>query len=104
PSCRRYGRRDDTHRGRHRNSSCQAGLGAVRFSRRTQSGAMKKRIVTSVRHDDGQHRCPWPGHDPIYVAYHDEEWGVPVFDDRALYEKLMLDGFKGGLSWITILR
>jgi DNA-3-methyladenine glycosylase I len=49
-------------------------------------------------------RCPWPGEDPLYIAYHDEEWGVPEFDDRALYEKLMLDGFQAGLSWITILR
>lgn len=49
-------------------------------------------------------RCPWPGKDPLYVAYHDEEWGVPEFDDRALYEKLVLDGFQAGLSWITILR
>jgi DNA-3-methyladenine glycosylase I len=65
---------------------------------------MKERIVTPIRHDDGQHRCPWPGHDPLYVAYHDEEWGVPEFDNRALYEKLMLDGFQAGLAWITILR
>lgn len=49
-------------------------------------------------------RCPWPGTDALYVAYHDEEWGVPEFDDRALYEKLVLDGFQAGLSWITILR
>ena len=49
-------------------------------------------------------RCTWPGEDPLYVAYHDEEWGVPEFDDRALYEKLVLDGFQAGLSWITILR
>ncbi len=49
-------------------------------------------------------RCAWPGEDPLYVAYHDEEWGVPEFDDRALYEKLILDGFQAGLSWITILR
>jgi len=49
-------------------------------------------------------RCPWPGQDPLYVAYHDEEWGVPEFNDRALYEKLVLDGFQAGLSWITILR
>jgi DNA-3-methyladenine glycosylase I len=49
-------------------------------------------------------RCAWPGADPLYVAYHDEEWGVPEFDDRALYEKLVLDGFQAGLSWITILR
>jgi DNA-3-methyladenine glycosylase I len=49
-------------------------------------------------------RCSWPGTDPLYVAYHDEEWGVPEFDHRALYEKLVLDGFQAGLSWITILR
>ncbi len=49
-------------------------------------------------------RCPWPGQDPLYVAYHDTEWGVPEFDSRALWEKLVLDGFQAGLSWITILR
>ena len=49
-------------------------------------------------------RCAWPGEDPLYVSYHDEEWGVPEYDDRALYEKLVLDGFQAGLSWITILR
>jgi DNA-3-methyladenine glycosylase I len=53
---------------------------------------------------DGRHRCPWSGADPLYVAYHDEEWGVPEHDDRALFEKLVLDGFQAGLSWITILR
>lgn len=53
---------------------------------------------------DAPVRCTWPGVDPLYVAYHDEEWGVPEFDDRALYEKLVLDGFQAGLSWITILR
>jgi DNA-3-methyladenine glycosylase I len=49
-------------------------------------------------------RCPWPKDDPLYIAYHDEEWGVPEYDDRALYEKLVLDGFQAGLSWIIILR
>jgi DNA-3-methyladenine glycosylase I len=49
-------------------------------------------------------RCPWPKDDPLYCAYHDEEWGVPEFDDRALFEKLVLDGFQAGLSWIIILR
>ncbi len=49
-------------------------------------------------------RCPWPGEDPLYVAYHDTEWGVPEWDARALFEKLLLDGFQAGLSWITILR
>ena len=55
-------------------------------------------------HPDGLKRCPWPKQDPLYVAYHDQEWGVPEYDDRALYEKLILDGFQAGLSWITILR
>jgi len=61
-------------------------------------------MSAGVAHPDGLIRCPWPKQDPIYVAYHDEEWGVPEFDDRALYEKLILDGFQAGLSWITILR
>ena len=49
-------------------------------------------------------RCAWAGTDPLYVAYHDHEWGVPEHDDRALFEKLLLDGFQAGLAWITILR
>ena len=57
-----------------------------------------------IKHPDGKIRCPWPGVDPLYVAYHDQDWGVPEYDDRALFEKLVLDGFQAGLSWITILR
>ena len=49
-------------------------------------------------------RCGWAGEEPIYVDYHDTEWGVPEWDSRALWEKLVLDGFQAGLSWITILR
>ena len=49
-------------------------------------------------------RCKWAGTDPIYVKYHDTEWGVPLHDDRKLFEFLMLDGFQAGLSWITILK
>ena len=49
-------------------------------------------------------RCWWAGDDPLYVAYHDEEWGVPVHDDRRLFEMLILEGAQAGLSWITILR
>jgi len=49
-------------------------------------------------------RCAWPGADPLYCAYHDEEWGTPERNARALWEKLVLDGFQAGLSWITILR
>ena len=61
-------------------------------------------MSAAVLHPDGLKRCTWATTDPLYVAYHDEEWGVPEWDDRALYEKLMLDGFQAGLSWITILR
>ena len=61
-------------------------------------------MTTRSVHADGLARCPWPKLDPLYIRYHDEEWGVPEYDDRALYEKLMLDGFQAGLSWITILR
>ncbi|MEM1299339.1 MAG: DNA-3-methyladenine glycosylase I [Pseudomonadota bacterium] len=53
---------------------------------------------------DNSSRCTWPGEDPQYVAYHDTEWGRPEPDARALWEKLILDGFQAGLAWITILR
>ncbi|HJZ83882.1 MAG TPA: DNA-3-methyladenine glycosylase I [Polyangia bacterium] len=53
---------------------------------------------------DGRPRCSWPLGDPLYLAYHDTEWGVPEWDDRALFEKLLLDGFQAGLAWIIILR
>ena len=53
---------------------------------------------------DGSGRCPWCGDDPLYVAYHDTEWGRPERDGRALWECLMLEAFQAGLSWITILR
>ena len=53
---------------------------------------------------DPSGRCPWCGSEPLYIAYHDEEWGVPERDARALWEKLMLEGFQAGLAWITILR
>ncbi|MBK9167393.1 MAG: DNA-3-methyladenine glycosylase I [Bryobacterales bacterium] len=49
-------------------------------------------------------RCPWCGTDPLYVSYHDEEWGVPLHDDRALFELLVLEGAQAGLSWYTVLR
>ena len=65
---------------------------------------MPPRVIEPITHPDGLCRCPWPGTDPLYVVYHDEEWGVPEWDDRALFEKLILDGFQAGLSWITILR
>jgi DNA-3-methyladenine glycosylase I len=57
-----------------------------------------------LRGDDGVVRCRWAGSDPLYVAYHDEEWGRPVRGDDALFEMLSLEGFQAGLSWLTILR
>ncbi len=58
----------------------------------------------AILHADGKRRCAWCGTDPLYVAYHDEEWGVPVHDDRVLFEMLCLEGAQAGLSWLTILR
>ena len=57
-----------------------------------------------VRGEDGVVRCWWPGTDPLYVRYHDEEWGLPQSDDHRLFEKICLEGFQSGLSWLTILR
>ena len=71
------------------------------FDRKSQHSV---RMETSPLHCDGKKRCHWPGEDALYLAYHDEEWGVPEYDDRALFEKFILDGFQAGLSWITILR
>ncbi|MGQ0647867.1 MAG: DNA-3-methyladenine glycosylase I [Gemmatimonadaceae bacterium] len=62
---------------------------------------MPARVLTSP---DGRRRCFWCGTDPLYVAYHDDEWGQPVADDRRLFEKLCLEGFQSGLSWLTILK
>ncbi|WP_297322189.1 DNA-3-methyladenine glycosylase I [uncultured Bartonella sp.] len=53
---------------------------------------------------DGKIRCAWAGEDVLYRTYHDEEWGKPVYDDRALFEKICLEGFQAGLSWLTILK
>jgi DNA-3-methyladenine glycosylase I len=60
--------------------------------------------MNTISYTDRFARCPWVGQDPLYVAYHDQEWGVPEYDDRALFEKLVLDGFQAGLSWSIILR
>ncbi len=57
-----------------------------------------------VKGDDGRRRCPWAASTADYAAYHDDEWGRPVLDDVRLYEKLCLEGFQSGLSWLTILR
>jgi DNA-3-methyladenine glycosylase I len=56
------------------------------------------------RGDDGLVRCAWPGSDPLYLRYHDEEWGLPQTDDTRLFEKICLEGFQSGLSWLTILK
>jgi len=53
---------------------------------------------------DDRQRCPWCGTDPVYVRYHDEEWGRPLHDDRALFELLVLEGAQAGLSWLTVLK
>ncbi|MBI2479161.1 MAG: DNA-3-methyladenine glycosylase I [Planctomycetia bacterium] len=63
--------------------------------------ANQPRLITGA---DGQSRCWWCGNDPLYVEYHDHEWGVPVDDDVRLFEKICLEGFQAGLSWITVLR
>jgi DNA-3-methyladenine glycosylase I len=69
-----------------------------------RSNPLAWRDAGVIVHADGLARCPWVGKDPLYVAYHDNEWGEPEKDPRALFEKLVLDGFQAGLSWITILR
>ncbi|TDB94738.1 DNA-3-methyladenine glycosylase I [Actinomadura sp. 7K534] len=61
-------------------------------------------MSTAIRGEDGLARCPWGLSTPDYVAYHDREWGRPVRDDQGLYERLCLEAFQSGLSWLTILR
>ena len=75
--------------------------GHVRGRRRALAGP-----ESGVLSEDApvKNRCPWPTNDPLYLAYHDEEWGVPCHDDRHLFEMLILEGAQAGLSWITILR
>jgi len=71
------------------------GVGGVRIGR----------IGELIRHmADCLQRCPWCGTDPLYVDYHDNEWGVPVHDDRVLFEFILLEGAQAGLSWLTVLR
>lgn len=64
--------------------------------------------MTSLQHSlvypDGRERCRWPGESPLYIEYHDTEWGVPLTGDDAMFERLALEGFQAGLSWITILK
>lgn len=62
---------------------------------------MKKHVI---KYEDGLTRCSWPGKDDLYIHYHDTEWGVPLRGDDAMFERVALEGFQAGLSWITILR
>ncbi|HTB87439.1 MAG TPA: DNA-3-methyladenine glycosylase I [Steroidobacteraceae bacterium] len=66
--------------------------------------ATDRRKLKAQRHADGKLRCAWCPPDPLYIAYHDDEWGVPVRADSALFEMLCLEGAQAGLSWITVLR
>ncbi len=67
-----------------------------------EADASRRRPV--LKHADGRYRCAWCGTDPLYVRYHDTEWGVPLRDDAGLFEMLCLEGAQAGLSWITVLR
>jgi DNA-3-methyladenine glycosylase I len=67
-------------------------------------GSPNLRKLGAQRHADGKLRCAWCGTDPLYLAYHDAEWGVPVHADHRLFEMLCLEGAQAGLSWLTILR
>jgi DNA-3-methyladenine glycosylase I len=60
--------------------------------------------LSLIKHADGKHRCSWCGEHADYIAYHDDEWGMPQADDHKLFEKMTLEGFQSGLSWLTILR
>jgi len=69
-----------------------------------RDGTAERRITSSL-HADGKRRCAWcPADSPLYVDYHDNEWGVPLHDDQRLFEMLCLEGAQAGLSWLTILR
>jgi DNA-3-methyladenine glycosylase I len=71
------------------------GIGSIRIGR---FGELIRHMADSLQ------RCPWCGTDPLYVEYHDSEWGVPVHDDRVLFEFILLEGAQAGLSWLTVLR
>ena len=65
---------------------------------------MAESRASLARGDDGRRRCFWGASAPDYITYHDEEWGRPITDERGLYERMVLEGFQSGLSWLTILR
>ncbi len=78
-------------------------LGTLQLLSAAATPKLSANRMAGMVHDD-RTRCGWVGRDPTYVAYHDREWGVPEWDDRALFEKLVLDSFQSGLSWLVILR
>lgn len=73
-------------------------------SKRTKNTKSTKNTTGPIVGVDGRPRCTWPGDDSLYLAYHDDEWGRPEYDDRKLFEMLCLEGMQAGLSWITVLR
>jgi len=79
-------------------------LKALQQGLRCEEGASQYVVQAAGKESSTGNRCEWCGTDPLYVAYHDEEWGVPVHDDRCLFEMLVLEGAQAGLSWITILK
>src|SRR3974390_1853679 len=87
----------------HGNESLPEFMGSSR-STVTRMTIAKKSVPGKPRRADDLVRCRWCGDDPLYVAYHDREWGVPVHDDRLHFEFLVLVGAQAGLSWITLLR
>jgi DNA-3-methyladenine glycosylase I len=78
--------------------------GASARRNRKMASAPERRKLGAQRHADGKLRCAWCPADPLYIAYHDVEWGVPVHADQKLFEMLCLEGAQAGLSWLTILR
>lgn len=81
-----------------------AGRGSHRKGVPDGSRASRGRPDAMIRAVTGARRCPWAGTDPLYVEYHDREWGIPSRDERHLFEMLLLEGAQAGLSWITVLR
>jgi DNA-3-methyladenine glycosylase I len=95
-------RRDD--RGPGSGGGAHAGASRPRRGAGRPAETAPRGEAARSRSEQAIERCWWPGEDPLYVAYHDEDWGVPVHDERELFEKLVLDGAQAGLAWITILR
>ena len=105
PSRRSGAEKPKAHRGRHHRDAGCRGTGALSRHGRSPARVGAPHVSTPMTITKNIERCPWAGAaDTDYARYHDEEWGVPMTDDRALFEKLVLEGFQAGLSWLTILR